>query len=130
MSELCLAATPKIEVRIDNVTVGMTQSVETRVHTALTPVHAIGQCEPTALVRGKREYTVTLKRMVVDRAVFPSQLPVSELDDFSLTVSDGVLETTFTDCRVAKEISRYDVGGLFIEELEVCALGRAWANAE
>lgn len=128
MSDLLTFPVPPVEVRVNGQLLGMTQSVQLRVESAPVEVRSFGKREPVAIGGGERVYTVTLKRLLLDRADFPNQPAASGLDGFSLSLSDSVLETTFTDCRITKETVSCEAGGLLLEELEIRATGRTLSN--
>ena len=128
MSELLGFPVPPVEVRVNGQLLGMTQRVELRVETEPVEVRSFGKRDPAAIVDGKRVYTVTLRRLLLDRADFPNQPAASGLGSFSLSLSDSVMETTFTDCRVTKECVTCEAGGVLIEALEIRATGRTVNN--
>lgn len=127
MSDVIISPAPAIEVRVNGQLLGMTQSVQTKVETTPVVVHSFGAREPAAVINGKRTYSVTLRRLLMDRTQLPNQTAASGLDEFSLSLSDGVMETTFHGCRVTRENTSYEAGKLVIEELEIQAKGRAWS---
>lgn len=128
MSEPVIFPVPPVEVRMNGQLLGMTQRVELRVETEPVEVRSFGKRDPVAVVDGKRVYTVTLRRLLLDRADFPNQPSASGLSSFSLSLSDSVMETTFTDCRVVKESAVCEAGGVLIEALEIRATGRTMNN--
>lgn len=128
MSEPTVFPAPAIEVRLNGKLLGMTQSFQTRVVTAPIAVHAFGKRDANAIAEGQRDYTVTLRRLIVDSTALPNQPSASGFGEFSLSLSDGTLETTFMGCRVIKESTLCEAGKLTVEELEIRAMGRTWSN--
>lgn len=128
MSEPTVFPAPAIEVRLNGKLLGMTQSFHTRVVTVPIAVHAFGKRDASAIAEGQRDYTVTLRRLIVDSAALPNQPSASGFGEFSLSLSDGTLETTFTGCRVTRESTLCEAGKLTVEELEIWAMGRTWSN--
>lgn len=128
MSEPTVFPAPAIEVRLNGKLLGMTQSFQTRVVTAPIAVHAFGKRDASAIAEGQRDYTVTLRRLIVDSTALPNQPSASGFGEFSLSLSDGTLETTFTGCRVTRESTLCEAGKLTVEELEIRAMGRTWSN--
>lgn len=128
MSEPTVFPAPAIEVRLNGRLLGMTQSFRTRVVTVPIAVHAFGKRDASAIAEGQRDYTVTLRRLIVDSAALPNQPSASGFGEFSLSLSDGTLETTFMGCRVIKESTLCEAGKLTVEELEIRAMGRTWSN--
>lgn len=128
MSEPTVFPAPAIEVRLNGKLLGMTQSFHTRVVTVPIAVHAFGKRDASAIAEGQRDYTVTLRRLIVDSTALPNQPSASGFGEFSLSLSDGTLETTFTGCRVTRESTLCEAGKLTVEELEIRAMGRTWSN--
>ena len=130
MSELSVIAAPTIKVWINGKLLGMVQSFRTEARTAPVVIRSFGKSAPAAVAEGERDYTVTLRRLVLGADAFPNQTPASGLRDFSLSLNDGVVETTFTGCYVTSESTSYEAGKLVIEELVLRASGRAWSQLE
>lgn len=128
MSEPTVFPAPAIEVRLNGKLLGMTQSFHTRAVTVPIAVHAFGKRDASAIAEGQRDYTVTLRRLIVDSTALPNQPSASGFGEFSLSLSDGALETTFTGCRVTRESTLCEAGKLTVEELEIWAMGRTWSN--
>ncbi len=130
MSELSVIAAPAIEVWINGRRLGMVQSFRTEVRTTPVVIRSFGKSAPVAVAEGERDYIVTLQRLVLGADAFPNQTAASGLRDFSLSLNDGVVETTFTGCYVTNESASYGAGELLVEELVLRASGRAWSQLE
>ena len=124
---ICFPA-PEITVAVNGQVLGMVQSVELQVDAAPITVRSFGTRDPVAVLNGPRTYTVTLRRLLMDRMDFPKQPSFSGLSDFTLSLSDGVLETTFCGCHVTAERLSCEAGKLLIEMLELQAQSRSWSN--
>lgn len=128
MSQTICFRAPEVSVAVNGQVLGMAQSVELRVSSAPVTVRSFGMRDPIAVLKGPRTYTVTMRRLVMDRLDFPKQPSLSGLSEFTLSLSDGVLETTFCGCHVTGESLSCEAGKLLIETLELQAQSRTWNN--
>lgn len=115
---------PIVRVSINSTAIGAAKYFRVQCSAEPITVRAFGRSAPEAIVLGKQSYVITLKRLIVDRIAFPDEFRAHEIDNFTLTLDDGSLQTVFSGCHITQELTSFDDGRILVEELTVHAAAR------
>lgn len=121
MYPLMFPAEPSVEVLINGNRIGMLQDYSVTERTTVYPQRGFGSNTPAALLPGEISYSLTLKRLLLDRLEIPLQFSPYGLKDFTLTIREQRRSLTFSGCQWTLIKESYSLGQSLLEELQLSA---------
>ncbi|MBQ3216602.1 MAG: hypothetical protein IJB35_02165 [Oscillospiraceae bacterium] len=122
MYPLIYPAVPALEISINGNRIGMLQEYEITTKTDITPLYVLGNSRVQDFQTGTKYYSITLKRLILDRKGLPSQYDPSNLTGFTLVLRSNLQTMEFGGCHWVRIRESYKLGETVAEELELVAL--------
>lgn len=119
-----IPTTADIYLEINGTKVAVVQSYRASAKRTSKAIHAFGQEEPVATIRGAAAYEIELTRIYATDAAIRDGLNFHDLSDFNLVVCKADRNVIYTGCQWAQVQESADVGGTVLEKVTVTAAHR------
>lgn len=110
---------PALKVYYNTQRVGLIQDYSILTQWEVTPIRSFGTEQPHTLHQSAPFYTVTLKRLMLDRAFVPSQIAPYGTENFQLTIEDNHQSIAFYNCQWERIQQSYHLGESIFEEMRL-----------
>ena len=121
MYPMMFPAESSVELFINGTRIGLLQEYSVTEKTTVHTLRGYGSNKPAALQPGEVVYSVTLKRLLLDRLELPLQFSPYNLRSFELTIQEQQRGISFQDCQWTLIKESYSLGQTLFEEMQLLA---------
>ena len=113
-----------IYLEVNGKRVAVVQSYRVTATRSAREVHAFGQEDPVATIRGTSHYELELSRIYASDAALQDGLDFYHLENFNLVISKPGRRIIYSGCQWKQIQESAEVGGMALEKVTITATGR------